>query len=74
MLLVQNAQRLSQIRQERYKNSKYASIEKCQEELNQLRNLQFIGNVPQVDVSNKSVEEIAANALMLTNIHPKGRF
>lgn len=74
VLLVQNAQRLSQIRQERYKNSKYASLEKCQEELNQLKYLPYIGNVPQVDVSNKSVEEIAANALMLTNIHPKGRF
>lgn len=74
VLLIQNAERLSQIRQERYKNSKYASLEKCNEELKQLKHLPFIYGVPKVDVSNKSVEEIAANALMLTNIHPKGRF
>lgn len=74
VLLIQNAERLSQIRQERYKNSKYASLDKCNEELNKLKYLPFIQKVPQVDVSNKSVEEIAANALKLTNIHPKGRF
>lgn len=74
VLLVQNAERLSKIRQERYKNSHYASLEKCTQELNQLNVLQIIRNVPKVDVSNKSVEEIAANALKLTNIHPKGRF
>lgn len=74
VLLIQNPERLSQIRQERYKNSKYASLQKCIEELNKLEKLPFMKSVPQVDVSNKSVEEIAANALMLTNIHPKGRF
>lgn len=74
VLLIQNAERLSKIRQERYKNSQYASLQKCKEELNKLSLLPFIKNVPKVDVSNKSVEEIAANALKLTNIHPKGRF
>lgn len=74
VLLIQNPQRLSQIRQERYKNSQYASLQKCIDELNKLEQLPFIQSIPKVDVSNKSVEEIAANALMLTNIHPKGRF
>jgi [pyruvate, water dikinase]-phosphate phosphotransferase / [pyruvate, water dikinase] kinase len=74
VLLVQSAERLSKIRQERYKNSQYASLEKCTEELKKLNVLAIIKNVPKVDVSNKSVEEIAANALKLTNIHPKGRF
>lgn len=74
VLLLPSAQRLSQIRQERYKNSTYASYSNCQSELQQLQNMQYIKNVPVVDVSNKSVEEIAAHALSLTNIHPKGRF
>jgi regulator of PEP synthase PpsR (kinase-PPPase family) len=74
VLLLPNAERLSQIRQERYKDSKYASLVNCQAELNMLHNLPNIRKLPIVDVSNKSVEEIAANALLLTNIHPKGRF
>lgn len=74
VLLVQNAERLSQIRQERYKNSQYASLQTCHNELNKLNFLPYIKDVPQIDVSNKSVEEIAAHALMLTNIPPKGRF
>lgn len=74
VLLIQSAQRLSEIRQERYKNSKYASLENCQSELKKLEKLPLVMNVPAIDVSNKSVEEIAAKALMLTNIHPKGRF
>lgn len=74
VILIQTPERLSQIRQERYKNSKYASIENCRKELDNLSKLSEIKNLPKVDVSNKSVEEIAANALMLTNIHPKGRF
>jgi regulator of PEP synthase PpsR (kinase-PPPase family) len=74
VLLIQSAQRLSEIRNERYKNSNYASLENCQNELKKLQKLPFINNLPTIDVTNKSVEEIAANALMLTNIHPKGRF
>lgn len=74
VLLIQTPQRLSQIRQERYKNSNYASIENCKNELNKLFKIPKINDLPKVDVSNKSVEEIVANALMLTNIHPKGRF
>lgn len=74
VLLLPNAQRLSEIRQERYKNSSYASLDNCKAELRKLNNLPLISSIPMVDVSNKSVEEIAASALVLTNIHPKGRF
>lgn len=74
VLLIQSAERLSQIRQERYKNSNYASIDNCKKQLHQLMSLPYLKNVPSVDVSNKSIEEIVANSLMLTNIHPKGRF
>jgi len=74
VLLLQSPERLSQIRQERYKNSNYASLDNCKKQLHQLMSLPYLKNVPSVDVSNKSVEEIVANALMITNIHPKGRF
>lgn len=74
VLLVTSPERLSQIRQERFKNSKYASLSNCQTELDLLNHLKHIKHIPRIDVSNKSVEEIAANALMLTNIHPKGRY
>lgn len=74
VLLVQTPQRLSEIRTERYKNSKYASLENCQKELSKLKNILSSYKLPTIDVSNKSVEEISANALMLTNIHPRGRF
>lgn len=74
VLLVQSAQRLSEVRQQRYKNSKYASFDNCQLELKKLKKLPYIANMPTIDVTHKSIEEIAANALMLTNIHPKGIF
>lgn len=74
VLLIQSPQRLSEIRQERYKNSKYASFENCQLELKKLQKMPNFLHMHKIDVSNKSIEEIAANALMLTNIHPKGIF
>ncbi len=74
VLLLQSPQRLSEIRGERYKNSKYASLENCKKELLDLDKIMEKYSIPKIDVSNKSIEEISANALMLTNIHPRGRF
>jgi hypothetical protein len=74
VLLVPSLQRLNQLREERFKNSKYASLENCKKELKQLEGLKHISAIPRIDVSNKSIEEIATQALMLRNVHPKGRF
>lgn len=74
VLLLPSLERLNQLREERFKNSKYASIENCRRELKLLSNLRYIEDIPKIDVSNKSVEEIAVHALMMRNIHPRGRF
>lgn len=72
VLLLPSAQRLNQLRQERFRDSKYASLENCEAEIRKLRRILQIDKV--IDVSNKSIEEIAACALKMLKIHPKNRF
>lgn len=74
VLLITKPERLSEIRSERYKNSKYSSLENCLFETRELLKLTHISSLPTIDVTNKSVEEIAAHSLNITNIHPRGRF
>lgn len=74
LLLISGAERLSIVRQERRPNSVYSSLLNCKQEINSLNKINFCSNLPKIDVSNKSVEEVAACALDITNIHPKGRF
>jgi [pyruvate, water dikinase]-phosphate phosphotransferase / [pyruvate, water dikinase] kinase len=56
-------ERLHQIRTERSPNSRYAALENCQTEVNQAESLMRQSNIPYLDVTTMSVEEIATTIL-----------
>lgn len=56
-------ERLTQIRQQRRPNSKYASIENCRWEIEQAQKLMLRTKIPCIDSTTKSIEEIAAKLL-----------
>jgi regulator of PEP synthase PpsR (kinase-PPPase family) len=62
------AERLQQIRTERTPNSRYASLENCQLEVKQAESLMRQFNIPYLDVTAMSVEEIATTILHQTGI------
>jgi hypothetical protein len=53
-------ERLAQIRAERRRNSPYAALETCRDELRQAEALMRAEGIPVVDSTHRSVEEIAA--------------
>ena len=57
-------ERLQEIRQARRPGSVYSSLAQCQHELREVKNLYQEYNVPVVDVTNLSVEEIATHILI----------
>lgn len=61
-------ERLQQIRTERSPNSHYASLENCQLEVKQAESLMRQSNIPYLDVTTMSVEEIAATIRHQTGI------
>ena len=56
-------ERLQQIRTERSPNSRYAALENCQAEVKQAESLMRLANIPYLDVTTMSVEEIATTIL-----------
>ena len=54
---------MQQIRTERSPNSRYASLENCRFEVSQAENLMNRANIPYLDVTSMSVEEIATTIL-----------
>lgn len=58
--LTLNAEQLHKIRQERRPNSHYASLSQCQQELQWQQSLYRMNNIPFLDSSNVSIEEISA--------------
>jgi regulator of PEP synthase PpsR (kinase-PPPase family) len=62
------AERLHQIRTERAPNSGYASLENCRYELKQAEGLMRQFNIPYLDVTSISVEEIATTILHQTGL------
>lgn len=56
-------ERLQEIRAERSPGSRYASLENCQHEVKQAENLMSQANIPYLDVTSMSVEEIATTIL-----------
>ncbi len=63
-------ERLAQIRQERRANSRYASLENCRYEIDAAQKLMRRENIPWLDSTTKSIEEISAvilQAIRLSN-------
>ena len=58
-------QRLSQIRNERRPNSKYASIENCRYEIKEAQIMMEKHNIPWLSSTHKSIEEIATTILQI---------
>lgn len=63
-----SAERLHQIRSERAPNSHYATLENCRYEIRQAENLMQQHNIPHLDVTSISVEEIATTILHQTGL------
>lgn len=61
--LTSDAERLSQVRNERRPGSRYASLAQCAYELRQAEQLYRRQNVPFVNSANMSIEEIAATVM-----------
>ena len=61
-------ERLQHIRTERSPNSRYASLESCQTEVKQAERLMHLANIPFLDVTTMSVEEIATTILHQTGL------
>lgn len=59
-------ERLHQIRAERSPNSRYAALDNCQFEVSQAESLMRQSNIPYLDVTSMSVEEIATTILHQT--------
>lgn len=62
--LVIDAERLSSIRQERKPNSRYASIQQCEEEVRGIKALFNQLNIPFLDTTELSIEEISTRILV----------
>jgi [pyruvate, water dikinase]-phosphate phosphotransferase / [pyruvate, water dikinase] kinase len=60
--------RLVQIRQERLPNSTYASLAQCQAEIDRIKLLFQKEQVNFLDSTNRSIEELAADILVRTNL------
>ncbi|WP_455223120.1 posphoenolpyruvate synthetase regulatory kinase/phosphorylase PpsR [Kaarinaea lacus] len=67
------AQRLHNIRQERLADSKYASLKQCQSEIRAAENIFHAENIPFLDTSNISIEEITTTILHLTGMERRLR-
>lgn len=61
-------ERLQQIRTERSPNSRYAALDNCQTEVRQAESLMRLSNIPYLDVTAMSVEEIATTILHQTGL------
>jgi [pyruvate, water dikinase]-phosphate phosphotransferase / [pyruvate, water dikinase] kinase len=58
-----NPERLREIREERRPGSKYAALESCRNEVREAEALMRRENIPMLDTSTKSIEEIATTIL-----------
>ncbi|HEX5127641.1 MAG TPA: pyruvate, water dikinase regulatory protein [Rhodocyclaceae bacterium] len=66
------AERLSQIRQERRPNSKYAALENCRYEIEAAQKLMRRENISFIDSTTRSIEEISARILQEIKITQTG--
>ena len=64
-------ERLQQIRTERSPNSRYASLDNCQNEVRQAERMMQQAKIPFLDVTTMSVEEIATTILHQTSLKKK---
>lgn len=61
--------RLSEIRNERMPNSEYASLINCKNEVKDAEFLMKINQIPYINITNKSIEEVTTLLLDILDIH-----
>lgn len=61
--------RLSEIRNERMPNSDYSSIINCKNEVKNAEFLMKLNNIPYLNITNKSIEEVTTTLLDIFDIH-----
>lgn len=61
-------ERLATIREERKANSKYASLNQCYFEVEEVESLYQMENIPYISTTNKSIEEISTRILQSTGL------
>ena len=66
--LLIDVDRLVKIREERKANSRYASYKQCEEELRAIQDIYRMYDIPSLNVSQMSVEEIATRILQITGM------
>jgi len=66
--LLINSERLCTIRNIRKQNSDYASFTQCQKETRMIKSLLDVENIPHIDSSHISIEEIATSIIQLMKI------
>jgi hypothetical protein len=71
--LTTNPKRLAHIRQERRPNSRYASFDQCRFEVKTAENLFEQYNVPYLNTTTMSIEEIATKIVEMTGLHRVSR-
>lgn len=64
-----NPYRLSEIRNERMPNSKYSNIINCKNEVKDAEFLMKLNNIPYLNITNKSIEEVTTTLLDIFDIH-----
>ena len=66
------SEQLSLYRQERRANSTYASLKQCKKEIQQALNIFESEDIPYLDTSSVSIEEIATRIVQKVNLHRPG--
>lgn len=69
--LLIDPKRLSDIRQERLPGSRYASLQQCKLEMRQIQQLFFKYNIPSLNTSSLSIEEIATKVLLQKGVEKR---
>lgn len=67
--LTVDTERLVQIREERKAGSRYASLAQCQQEQKAIQSIYATENIPNLNVSSMSVEEIATRILQMMGLN-----
>jgi [pyruvate, water dikinase]-phosphate phosphotransferase / [pyruvate, water dikinase] kinase len=69
--LLISPERLSDIRQERYPGSRYASVQQCKQEVSRIQQLYFQEKIPYLETTQASIEEIATRIIKEAQIKKK---
>jgi [pyruvate, water dikinase]-phosphate phosphotransferase / [pyruvate, water dikinase] kinase len=71
--LISSPQRLHQVRQERRPDSPYSALQQCAFEIKSAESMFLAHNIPYIDTSERSIEEISATIIAKMGLVPSSR-